>query len=223
VLGNKAATRATFSGKKRLDIVWRLSYNVYTFFSEKGSTEECFMKTIMWLPELWKRVFTATAYSGLWLFVGLAQAQGTSWTLRNPLPTNEFLQAVAWSGTQLAAVGQNGAVLTSPNGVAWTVRSSGTTLAMTGVVWTGSQFVAVGDGGSIRTSTDGVAWSRAAELFPSVTAAAAPSPTPRRDSSINTKSSVRAVGTAPASSISHTSWKQWLSAPPRAQMASAWP
>lgn len=117
------------------------------------------MKTIMRLPELWKRVFTATACSGLWLFVGLAQAQGTSWTLRNPLPTNEYLQAVAWSGTQLAAVGQNGAVLTSPNGVAWTVRSSGTTLAMTGVVWTGSQFVAVGDGGSIRTSADGIVWT----------------------------------------------------------------
>ena len=117
------------------------------------------MKTIMRLPELWKRVFTATACSGLWLFVGLAQAQGTSWTLRNPLPTDEYLQAVAWSGTQLVAVGQNGAVLTSPNGVAWTVRWSGTTLALTGVVWTGSQFVAVGDGGSIRTSTDGIAWT----------------------------------------------------------------
>jgi len=101
----------------------------------------------------------ATALLGLWLFFGHAQAQGVTWTLRNPLPTNEYLQAAAWSGAQLVVAGQNGMVLTSPDSVTWTVRSSGTSAALTGIVWTGSQFVVVGDGGLIRTSTDGLVWT----------------------------------------------------------------
>lgn len=118
------------------------------------------MNPISRLFEPRRRVlFVTTALLGLWFFMGQVQAQGTVWTLRNPLPTNEYLQAAVWSGTQFVVVGQNGMVLTSPDGVGWTVRSSGSTAALTGVVWTGAQFVVVGDGGVIRTSSDGIAWT----------------------------------------------------------------
>lgn len=32
------------------------------------------------------------------------------WTLRNPLPTGEYLQSVIWTGDQLITVGSTGAI-----------------------------------------------------------------------------------------------------------------
>jgi RHS repeat-associated protein len=55
-------------------------------------------------------------------------------------------------------VGDSGIVRTSPDGVTWTARTSGTTARLRDVIWNGSLFVAVGDSGIIRTSPDGVTW-----------------------------------------------------------------
>lgn len=55
----------------------------------------------------------------------------------------------------LVAVGDNGTVLTSENGINWTVRSSGTIRRLSGAAFGGSRFVVVGDAGVIRTSQDG--------------------------------------------------------------------
>ncbi|MBI1821274.1 MAG: hypothetical protein HY036_00400 [Nitrospirae bacterium] len=54
-----------------------------------------------------------------------------------------------------------GIILTSPDGITWTARTSGTTNSLTGVVWSGSQFVAVGgnyQGVVVLTSPDGITW-----------------------------------------------------------------
>lgn len=63
---------------------------------------------------------------------------------------------MAWSGDQFVAVGQvgpgGGTILTSPDGVTWTSRTSGTPNYLQDIAWLGNQFVAVGDGGAILTS-----------------------------------------------------------------------
>jgi photosystem II stability/assembly factor-like uncharacterized protein len=66
---------------------------------------------------------------------------------------------IVWSGTQLVAVSAAGWIFTSPNGTAWTVRSSGTSAGLVAVAWSGKQFVAVGSSGTILTSPDGSKWT----------------------------------------------------------------
>ena len=48
-------------------------------------------------------------------------------------------------------------ILTSPDGVTWTARNSGTTTNLNAVIWGGGQFAAVGR--TILTSPDGVTWT----------------------------------------------------------------
>jgi len=76
----------------------------------------------------------------------------TSGTLHN-------LHGVTWSGTQFVAVGNSGAIVTSPDGITWTSRISGTMNDLDGIAWSGAQFVAVGWYGTVLTSPDGIAWT----------------------------------------------------------------
>jgi len=55
------------------------------------------------------------------------------------------------------AVGANGALVTSPDGVTWTPHNPLQTTSLNAVAY-GHQFVAVGDGSSIFTSIDGLTW-----------------------------------------------------------------
>lgn len=59
------------------------------------------------------------------------------------------------------AVGDGGVILTSPDGVTWTSRTSGTTQALYDVAW-GSEvqrFVAVGANGTVLSSSNGTTWA----------------------------------------------------------------
>jgi hypothetical protein len=81
---------------------------------------------------------------------------------------------VVWSGTQFVAVGRQGIICTSPDGVVWTTRSSGTQIHLRSVIWAGGQFVAVGGnwqenrdddnigppGSVLLTSPNGITWTR---------------------------------------------------------------
>jgi hypothetical protein len=92
-----------------------------------------------------------------------------------------FLRDVVWNGSLFVAVGGNlpGAgptawdalnafVLTSPDGISWTVRyDNPTNPGLLAVVWNGQKFVAVGGPGAIGmggrgvvlTSSDGLTWT----------------------------------------------------------------
>jgi len=80
-----------------------------------------------------------------------------------------FLNGAAASGSQfvvtgcpLLGPGSATAVLTSPDGIAWTVRDAGLQDdCLYGVTWTGAEFVAVGGGtaGRVVTSADGMVWT----------------------------------------------------------------
>jgi len=63
-----------------------------------------------------------------------------------------LLTGVAWTGSRLVAVGENGAALESVDGAAWQALASGTSNDLLGVSWTGGRLFALGRGGTIVTS-----------------------------------------------------------------------
>ncbi len=79
-----------------------------------------------------------------------------NWHLRNRLPQGNSLNAVTYGNGIFVAVGDNGTILTSPDGVTWTQESSGTTDRLNAVNHGNGIFVAGGDGGAILTSADGI-------------------------------------------------------------------
>lgn len=88
-----------------------------------------------------------------------------TWTWRNPLPQGNTLVGVTYGGGQFVAVGGGGSIVTSPNGQAWTLRTSGTTAILSAVAYGGGKYVAVGYNGpdeiagTIFTSPDGITWT----------------------------------------------------------------
>jgi hypothetical protein len=79
------------------------------------------------------------------------------WTWRNPVPTGETLNAVAYGHDLFVAVG--GTIVTSPDGVSWVERSSGPAPWLYSIAFGNNQFAAVGDGDTILTSSDGINWT----------------------------------------------------------------
>ena len=57
-------------------------------------------------------------------------------------------------------VGWNGTILTSPDGISWTQRTSGSQqFDLYGLTYGNGLFVTVGESGSILTSPDGITWT----------------------------------------------------------------
>ncbi len=92
---------------------------------------------------------------------------GATWSIIPP-PTTKNLNAVIWNGSQFVAVGDRvsgsvWSILTSPDGLAWTLRTgpAGTARNLNGVAWNASNslFAAVGDQAAIITSPDGSTWT----------------------------------------------------------------
>jgi len=89
---------------------------------------------------------------------GMAAGSIFDWDWVNPLPQGNGIAGFAADGAQVVAVGANGLVQTSPDGLNWTTRDAGTGDSLTSVVWGDGEFVAVGSGGVVMTSADGVTW-----------------------------------------------------------------
>jgi len=90
-----------------------------------------------------------------------------NWHWRNPLPTGNPLFGVTYGKGTFVAVGDVGTILTSPDGVTWTERSSGMDDYLTAIAYGEGTFVAAGLFGTILTSPDGVTWT---QRFPGTTA-----------------------------------------------------
>jgi hypothetical protein len=82
-----------------------------------------------------------------------------TWLDRTPAGLTTGLNDVAWNGSLFVAVGDLGKIVSSPDGITWTLRTSGSTQRLNGVTWDGSRFLAVGDGGTILSSSNGSSWS----------------------------------------------------------------
>jgi hypothetical protein len=80
----------------------------------------------------------------------------TTWEM---ISQQHTLHKVTWAANKYLAVGENGKILSSPNGGNWTQHPSGTTNTLYGVCWTGTQYVAVGQHHTILTSPDGTSWT----------------------------------------------------------------
>lgn len=65
----------------------------------------------------------------------------------------------AFAANEIVAVGDVGTIVTSSDGVTWTVQSSSTSWRLWGVAWNGRLWVVVGENGTILTSTDGIDWN----------------------------------------------------------------
>jgi hypothetical protein len=101
-------------------------------------------------PNLMSVVWTGTQLvavgEGIW-----TSPNGDVWTKRYDTQSS-LLKSVIWTGDQLVAVGENShdtvnsaVILTSPDGMNWTPRSSSLPqIPLNEVTWTGSVFLAVG-------------------------------------------------------------------------------
>jgi hypothetical protein len=75
---------------------------------------------------------------------GSGSAPGTIWTLRTSQVNNLDLYGVTYGNELFVAVGKDGTILTSPDGVNWTVQTSPTSNTLYGVTYGDGLFVAVG-------------------------------------------------------------------------------
>lgn len=82
-----------------------------------------------------------------------------AWQWANPLPQGNTLNSVTYANCLWVAVGDFGAIITSPDGVNWSVRNSGVTTDLKDSAWGNGTWVAVGYQDTILTSADGVTWN----------------------------------------------------------------
>lgn len=97
------------------------------------------------------------------LTVSLAVTPGgplDHWTQRSPLPQNDALLKVAYIDGRFLAVGDRGAMISSPDGTNWFSQRLQSEINLTGLTRDGSRFITVG-GRSLLTSMNGLNWSAA--------------------------------------------------------------
>lgn len=87
------------------------------------------------------------------------------WRSPNPLPQANLLIDVGYADHLWVAVGSNGTITTSPDGINWTPRASGVAGTVSGISHSKGQWVAVAidqpEFGSVfLTSPDGIAWTK---------------------------------------------------------------
>lgn len=113
------------------------------------------------------------AYDGSSLFVATgtnivshySTTDGITWTARAKA-TGTTYNGIGHGGGLWVAVGDAGAIETSPDGITWTSRTSGVAVALNSVAYSANGrgtglglWCAVGEDGTIITSPDGITWS----------------------------------------------------------------
>ncbi|MFD1175045.1 cadherin-like beta sandwich domain-containing protein [Paenibacillus puldeungensis] len=91
----------------------------------------------------------------------ITSEDGENWSEQRSVSDNQ-LDGIAYNGSLFVVVGENGTLLTSPDGVSWTDRSASSgfgNASMYRVAYGNGMFVAVGDKGAIYTSPDGMVWT----------------------------------------------------------------
>ncbi|NPV71707.1 MAG: hypothetical protein HPY55_13865 [Firmicutes bacterium] len=69
------------------------------------------------------------------------------------------LKDVVYGDGRFVAVGNRGTILTSTDGLRWTLRGSGVEYQLEAVAYGNGMFVAVGEAGTVLTSRDGIEWT----------------------------------------------------------------
>jgi len=98
----------------------------------------------------------------------LSSSDGINWHQRDSglASSSVNLVKVIWADKQFVAVGYRGTIITSPDGITWTVRHRDplSDSHLYDVAWSGSKFVAVGFRSGFWESLDGVSWSKVHDL-----------------------------------------------------------
>jgi len=127
---------------------------------------------VMTLTSNWNVRGLATNGSNIMVAVGTSgnlyssTDSGATWASRTSGFGANSIWHVAFGNGLFVAVGANGTITTSTDGITWTARTAGvSTNALTCVVYANSLWVAVGFGanggtGGITTSTDGTTWTK---------------------------------------------------------------
>ncbi len=82
---------------------------------------------------------------------------GVTWS-GEPAPANTLMRGIAFGNGQFVMAGDNGMIFTSPDGITWTQRSSGSG-SFNDLNFANDLFTAVGSGGTLWQSQDGVNWA----------------------------------------------------------------
>ena len=125
---------------------------------------------VAWSPDV--QTFVAVGLAG----VVLTSPDGVTWTVQNSQTVNN-LRAVAWvvgvwdvggwdsstlywEWSYFTAVGDLGTVITSVDGITWTVQSPGVTEGLNAVSSDGFSVISVGNAGTFISSVDSVNWTQ---------------------------------------------------------------
>ena len=82
------------------------------------------------------------------------------WVSQVSAASGKLLSGVTWTGTQFVAVGEGGTIVTSPDGLSWTLQASGTANQLQAVGASGSRLVATQyNSTTVLSSPDGVSWT----------------------------------------------------------------
>lgn len=92
----------------------------------------------------------------------LLSEDGETFAPSHPVLTWRNLESVAWGRGLFVAVGEEGEIVSSPDGQKWERAVSGTRAALYHVAEHDGLWVAVGDTGTLLTSPDGRAWIKRA-------------------------------------------------------------
>jgi len=82
---------------------------------------------------------------------------GDNWSLIESWPSSD-INSIVWGDTLCVAVGNDGVVHSSIDGLQWIQQTPELLYTLNDVTWTGSEFVAVGSNATIGTSSDGITW-----------------------------------------------------------------
>ncbi len=161
-------------GNNVVDMIWSEAFGMVVQVAERGQIYTS-SDLEAWLPQesgtgqhlravtvLGQRILV-TGAEGTVLY---ADAGGSfqPGTLVDGATTN-WLEGVAASSTLAVAVGDNGAIYSTPDGIHWKRQDSGTNAWLRGVAAGNNRFVAVGERGCVLTSPDGTNWMQRPLVF----------------------------------------------------------
>ena len=73
--------------------------------------------------------------------------------------TDSRLWEVEYINGNYVAVGNDGGIITSTDGITWSTQTSGTTGILRGIAYGNSTYVTVGNAGAVLTSSDSISWT----------------------------------------------------------------
>jgi len=149
-----------------LDVEWFAPLNAFVALVQVGANQDIYTSTdglswtqLAYAPLNGRLGASATRLVSVgWDYSGVAistSTDGTGWSQVYTSASGNSLQEVFWTGSRFIAVGSNGGIVTSSDGVSWTDRSSGVTSTLYGAAESPAIMVAVGASGTIVTSEDG--------------------------------------------------------------------